>query len=315
MNSPTPSGSVPLPSDTWLNVGVIADEVEERMKRFAHHPPILIRDSAFGVLPGTTVDDGTAGAVFQGKVYLFRDQMATRVDVQRALFHELLHYGLRRFLTHDDYIMEMQRLALRDRYLYSEAKHWTQSEAGRRVAEQRGEPYAMARGVDEALAALAEPNAGIYLRTSLAQRVIRAVTGWAAELADRLHFPPIVSATIRGYKNEEARLFIQSVFASLERDAPATSVDWAFTADTAFKQGAGRAAAAALPIAPGLYSGQILSIADGVVVQKVGRRPEDVVRYDLSRLDQAPVVGQVCDVSFGKDGRGIVMSKSPTRER
>jgi hypothetical protein len=54
---------------------------------------VLIRESADGVLPGATVDDGIGGAVCNGTIHFFADRLRNRMNVQRTLFHELLHYG------------------------------------------------------------------------------------------------------------------------------------------------------------------------------------------------------------------------------
>lgn len=299
--------SLPLAPDMWLNVGVITEEVEKRMERFAHHPPILIRDSAFGVLPGTAVDDDISGAVYKGKVYLFRDRLADRSDVQKALFHELLHYGVRRFMTRDDYISEMQRLGARDSYLQAEANDWMRTSDGQRVLKEQGRDYAMARGVDEALATLAEPNAGVYLNSSLAQRVVRVVTGWAADLADRLNFP-VAAAAIRGYRNQEARQFIRAVFSGLERDDPAVATDLSFPADVAFSRQGSQGEAR-------LFVGKVLSIDNGIVTQKTGRGAADSVCYPLSALDRAPTVGETCEVRFNADGRASMKEAVRKLER
>lgn len=225
--------SIPLPTSGRIASTTIADEVERRIGQFAHHPPVLIRDSADGVLPDATSDDGIAGAVFGGRIYLFRDHLASRADVQRTLFHELLHYGLRRFMGREQYIEQMLRLAGRDAYLMAEAERWAASEDGKRAHDFGGEDYAFARGVDEALAQLAEPNAGVYLRDGIGERIVRAVTRWAADLAASMGMKE-VAARIRSWKNQEAREFIQSVFRRLETDAAPVSDAWGFTADPAF---------------------------------------------------------------------------------
>jgi hypothetical protein len=63
-------------------------EVENRIGQFAHQPTVVVKPSADGVLPGATKADGIAGAVHEGKIYLFLDQLGTIRDVQVALFHE-----------------------------------------------------------------------------------------------------------------------------------------------------------------------------------------------------------------------------------
>ena len=231
--------SVALAVNERLSEAAVADEVEQRIGEFAHQPPIRIRESAAGVIPtGATEaagDSDIAGAVHNGAIYLFRDQLGSRADVQRTLFHELLHYGLRRFLTRKQYQAQMMRLYRRDAVIQREADRWAASEDGVQAREFDGEEYALARGVDEALAVLAEPNAGEYLQQGLLAKAHRTILSWAAEVADALGFSG-VAQEIRGKKNQEARALIQQLFAKLNTDAPASSDNWGFTADAAFSK-------------------------------------------------------------------------------
>jgi hypothetical protein len=89
----TTERSVPLPASDWIDVAVIADELEKRIGDFAHQPTVRIRDSANGSVPGASDGDAVDGAVHDGAIYLFRDQLPSLGDVQRTLFHELFHYG------------------------------------------------------------------------------------------------------------------------------------------------------------------------------------------------------------------------------
>ena len=225
--------SVALPVEERVSTATAADEVENRIGQFSHQPPVLIRDSAQGVIPGATASDGIAGAVYGGKIHLFLDQLGSRRDVQTTLFHELFHYGLRRFLTREQYVEQLTRLAQRDSSILAEARRWVQSPHGQRVLASGGDAYVLARGVDEALATLAEPNAGAFLRQGASQKLRRALQDWLAGVADFLGFKQ-TAAEIRGWNSTEARLFIQSVFAKLENDASPTSDEWGFTADAAF---------------------------------------------------------------------------------
>ncbi|MFB9246518.1 hypothetical protein, partial [Massilia antarctica] len=84
--------SVALPRAKWLADEAIAKEVENRIGKFEHQPVVRIRDSAFGVLPGVASDKHVSGAVYEGVIYLFRDALPTLREVQRTLFHEMLHY-------------------------------------------------------------------------------------------------------------------------------------------------------------------------------------------------------------------------------
>ena len=40
-----------------------------------------------------------SGMVRDGKIHLFRDGLKDVADVEETLWHELLHYGLRRFMS------------------------------------------------------------------------------------------------------------------------------------------------------------------------------------------------------------------------
>lgn len=61
--------------------------------------PIQIRDTAFWRLQCVARNGNAAGSVHEGVIYLFRDELGDRLAVQRSLFHEWLHLGLRNFMT------------------------------------------------------------------------------------------------------------------------------------------------------------------------------------------------------------------------
>lgn len=210
--------SVGHPLGLRASVSTIEDELEKRLEGLAHRPEVRVLESAVGTLPGARDEDGIAGANWQGRIYLFRDQLGSRFDVQRTLFHELLHYGLRRFLSREQFIAQMDKLYRRDDYIKSEADAWVKTAKGQETAQQFGNAFARARGVDEALATLAEPNQGGYLKTDLVSRAKVAVTRWLAAVAETLGFKEY-AARIRSYKNEEARQFVQEIFGKLREDA------------------------------------------------------------------------------------------------
>lgn len=85
--------------------------------------------------------------------------------------------------------------------------------------------------------------------------------------------------------------------------------------DRVLEYGSGISAGNVPQLAPGLYSGRILAIDDGVVVQKIGRSETDIVRYAAEVLDRPVAVGSVCDVLFDQDGRGTVSIQGQVLER
>jgi hypothetical protein len=53
-------------------------------------------------------DNGvTPGFTYKGTVHLVREGLPDRAEVLRTLWHELLHFGLRRFLTRSQYIARL----------------------------------------------------------------------------------------------------------------------------------------------------------------------------------------------------------------
>ena len=216
------------------SVGEVTQVVEDLLAQFAHKPPVRILDSAVGVLPGASYDDLISGAVHRGRVHIFIDQIPNRAAAVRTLFHELLHYGLRRFLTKDQYKAQMLALYSKDMWIRAKANKWLASEQGQSVLELGDKEYARARGVDEALAELAESNMGEAQANAFGNRVYRAVVDWLAKSANQFGFAE-AGAYLSGITSTEARDYVRGVFGKLKDDAEATQDDWAFTADPAFK--------------------------------------------------------------------------------
>jgi hypothetical protein len=216
-----------------LSPSAIEDQVENLIAQFGHKPDIRIIDTAIGVMPGANDGDGVSGAVYNGKIYLFRDQLATSYDVQRTLFHELFHYGLRRFLTREQFTTQMLKLYERDADAKQFADQWLKSKDGKETAAKFGEKFAKARGVDEALATLGEVNQGEFVNDDWVNKAKVTVTRWLAQLADFLGFKSYATK-LRTMKNEESRTLIKDIFGRLKADAPAARNAWSEMAEPAF---------------------------------------------------------------------------------
>lgn len=208
-----------VPVGQWLPNDAVAEEAEKHLGQLAHRPEIRVLDTAVGHLAGVTEHDRVSAAMDGAVLYLYRDMLPDLAAVQGAVFHELLHYGLRRFLTKGQYITRMKQLYMRDAFIRTQADHWANGLSGRRIEQQHGRSYALAQGVDEALARIAEPNAGVYLDNSLRAKVERTVQRWLASTAEWLGMPE-AAAKWRAIKNEEARTLIQRVFSRLQTGAP-----------------------------------------------------------------------------------------------
>jgi hypothetical protein len=74
-----------------ISISEATQVIEELVKDFDHHPPILSKDSAVMVLPNVVASDQVSGAVFNGKSYLFLDQITDSHTDVVTLWHELLH--------------------------------------------------------------------------------------------------------------------------------------------------------------------------------------------------------------------------------
>ena len=211
----TTNASQPLPAGQWLSQAQFAQVIEERIGQFGHQPPVLIRDSVVDVPHMRQARAGSiAGATIGGKIYLFRDANATTAAVVQTLWHELVHYGLRRFLTKEQYITQMHKLYDHDPWVKAKADAWLAT-GGDDVQQARtvGQAYARARGVDEALAELAQTSAGEYRNNTLKAKAIGQTARWIAAVAERLGFHAF-AAKYRAVTKDAARALVQGMFQS-----------------------------------------------------------------------------------------------------
>lgn len=227
--------SVPVPVVQRMTQATVLNEVDKHIGQFIHQPTVVVRPTAKGVLPGAGDGDAISGAVHDGKIFLFLDQLGSANDVGETLFHELLHYGLRKIFSREQFIQEMHKLYQRDASIKGFADHWIKTADGAAAESYGGADYARARGVDEALAVLAEPNAGKYIRQDVFSRMLQNVTRWLADLARALGFKN-VAAKLQGLRNNEARELIQNVFERLRTDPnPTFPESWTST-DAAYSK-------------------------------------------------------------------------------
>lgn len=211
----------PIPDSEWMSVAAVQELVENLVKPFeATVIPIKILDSAtdIGIKPA---DNGvTSGVVKDGVIYLFRDGLANRAKVAMTLWHEMLHFGVRRFMTQGQYISSMNNLYQRDEWVRQRADFWMKGEEAAELREsKRPEAYIRARGVDEALSELAEilKSEPTGFRTNtLSARLIRAVREWIAALADRFGFHDAAKGWRDHMAQREARELVVSIFGKLK---------------------------------------------------------------------------------------------------
>lgn len=205
--------------------------------RFGSIPAIKVMNKVSDLFPSENADSDSrvTGAVVNGEIVLFLKGLKTTEDVERTVFHELLHYGLRRFLSKDQFITQMNKLYAADESLRAYADNWMKTDAvGIDTLTIHGEQYAKARGIDEALANLAEVNPEQYFKPSAWTKTTETLRKWLAQIADFLGFKQYATQ-LRAINPSEAQLLIRSVFTNLQDNAAATKNPFVDLPDTAFR--------------------------------------------------------------------------------
>lgn len=204
-----------MPEADRLSAAQLLDLADEVFGKLWHQPKFTVTESLSDLVGYLATDAGRAnGAVRNGVIHLFRDAIGSPFEARKTIWHELLHYGIRRFLTPEQYIREMRALAMRDPALRAAASVWKDTkdaDKARKWAESQPnlkddvDGYVFARGVDEQLATLAEAigqNGSTYARNDAYHRTLHNVRAWLAALADKLGLTD-VAQWIRGMDNLE----------------------------------------------------------------------------------------------------------------
>lgn len=205
--------------------------------RFPGAPRITLANKVTDVFPleDAQSDTRVSGAVINGEIVLFLKGLKSMRDAERTVFHELLHYGLRRFLTRDQFITQMNKLYTQDASLRAYADKWMKNDpVGKDTLTIHGERYARARGVDEALAVLAENTPEQYLKPNAWTRLQETLRKWMAQLADFLGFSNY-AASLRAMNLSEAAQLIRDTFTKLQENAAPTKDPFVDLPDTALR--------------------------------------------------------------------------------
>ncbi len=149
-----------------------------------------------------------SGAVFDGRIYLFADNLVSPGDVQVTIFHELFHLGLQRVIPADDYAALLQKFAnnpLVARYV----SDWKASPEGRqRAATMPSAAYeALAR--EEALAMVSEDlYADGGIGSARQPALVKRMLSWLADVADKIGSFGNLGNWIRGLTQTDAEKFV-----------------------------------------------------------------------------------------------------------
>lgn len=235
-----------LDEKDWLPTGQIVDQVTDLLKQFKTEIPVTIIDNEGDVLPaGAVGDDGgaTMGFVYRGRIHIVRSGVATPEAVTSTLFHELLHFGIRRFVPEKEYIAQMRELYRADPWIAAKTEAWLDSADGLATAKKYGDEIAAARGVDEALAELAEElhaertAPGVKIGSQLA-KAAQNVISWLKKMAQMFGWKPVVERLNDLQPGQQSKDYVESIFKRLrEGDNPpfVMTSKWAYS-DPAFSR-------------------------------------------------------------------------------
>lgn len=174
-----------IPENEWMSVAALTDRIDKITQPFKTTIPVVIVDRVSDIPGHGDSTDVAGGATTLDRIYLIRSGLeAGKADV--TLFHEMLHFGLRRFLSKPEYIRQMHALYTKDAWVQQNADEWVAGPEGAGLrAEGYGDDYIRARGVDEALASLAEimeTNPSGYRNNGLMAKAKRSIQEWIAKL-------------------------------------------------------------------------------------------------------------------------------------
>jgi hypothetical protein len=208
-------------AENRVSVSALVQMVNNHLKKFAAQIPVEVRESVSELglrdAAGNPITSAK-GLTYDGKIYLFRDGLTGMADARDTLFHEMFHFGVRRFLTRSQYITTMAELYRGDPRIRQMADAWIKSEEGQDLIKEGNSPeYVRARGVDEALAHFADrvnANPTGFVDNSMTAKVMRTYMRVLARIAEFFGNKQMAEA-YRGVTNDAARAIIKDTFGRL----------------------------------------------------------------------------------------------------
>lgn len=162
-----------------------------------------------GKVPGIKAPVGTkpTGAVVDGHIYLFADNMMSPGDVMVTVFHELFHLGLQKVIPAEDYAALLRSFA-NNALVQKFVRQWKASPEGvQRAAKMPSAAYE-SLAAEEALAMVSEElfaNGGVG--TAPRPALVKRMLSWLAEVADKIGLPGNFGEWIRGLTRTDAERF------------------------------------------------------------------------------------------------------------
>ena len=106
----TYSSANEVPYEDWLSVTSLSQVARDVFKNFTHKPDFRIIDRVDDVGLSTADDGEPAGFVMDQRIHLVRSGIESADFATDTVWHELLHFGLRRVMTREQYISELGKL-------------------------------------------------------------------------------------------------------------------------------------------------------------------------------------------------------------
>lgn len=177
----------------------------QNFSRFALPIDIVPTPEAAGIKPPPG-GEKAVGALHNGRIYLFSDNLSSMTEARVTLFHELFHYGLSKVLQPAEYHGVLKQFA-NEPLIAKYVENWKASPEGKaRQKDMTAQAYETL-ATEEAMARVAEDltrSGGIGTK---GYSLLRAVARVLANVADRLGFDD-VGRTLRRMTQTEAERFV-----------------------------------------------------------------------------------------------------------
>lgn len=165
-----------------------------------------------GQVPGLQIPVGTkpTGALVDGQVYLFSDNIVSVGDAYVTLFHELFHLGLHSVIPAEDYAALLRQFA-DSAQVQSYIRRWKNSPEGRERAAAMPSAAYDALATEEALAMVSEDLSVSGIGTNRSPALVKKMLGWLANVADKMGLPGNFGSWIRGLTQTDAERFVSDM--------------------------------------------------------------------------------------------------------
>ncbi|MFG5779851.1 PLxRFG domain-containing protein [Comamonas sp. J-3] len=186
----------------------LVDQVQQLSKS---ELPIAVVGSPSDV-PGIEAPIGTnpSGALADGRIYLFADNIRSIGEAYVTLFHEVFHLGLQKVIPAEDYAALLKDFA-RNPLVQKFMRQWKDSAEGRQRAAQMPSAAYEALAAEEALAMVSEELAADEGMGSRAPGLVKRMLSWFANVADRLGLPGSFGDWVRGLSRTQAEQFVSDM--------------------------------------------------------------------------------------------------------